>query len=145
MRPALTGLLAQATLASATLALASLALASPALAQTPMTVEEFESAVTGKTMDYIVRGTQYGREVYLPDRRVRWAFTAQECRSGSYYGDGPHICFLYDDDPQPKCWLIWAEGDGLGASYITDDPGTEPRQVLETDQPLACEGPDVGV
>jgi hypothetical protein len=117
----------------------------PVLAQTPMTADEFDAFTTGKTMDYIAEGTIFGREVYLPGRRVRWAFTAEECRSGSWYADGPHICFLYDDDPQPKCWLVWRDGDGLAASYITDLPGTTPRQVLETDEPLACEGPDVGV
>lgn len=119
--------------------------ASPALAQTLMTADEFDAFATGKTMDYIVGGTIYGREVYLPNRRVRWAFTADECRSGSWYGEGDYICFLYDDDPEPKCWTLWREGEGLAASYITDPPGSEPRQVLETDEPLACEGPDVGV
>lgn len=125
--------------------LALILLATPTLAQTPMTAEEFDAFVTGKTMDYIAQGQVYGREVYLPGRKVRWAFTADECKSGTWYGDGPHICFLYDGDPEPKCWTLWPEGDGLAASYITDTPDIPPRQVLETDQPLACEGPDVGV
>ena len=120
-------------------------LASPSLAQSPMTGDEFDAFVTGKTMDYIAQGQLFGREVYLPGRRVRWAFTYDECKTGSWYADGPHICFLYDGDPEPKCWTVWVDGEGLAASYITDTPEIAPRQVLETDQPLACEGPDVGV
>jgi hypothetical protein len=120
-------------------------MASPALAEAPMTADAFEAFVTGKTMDYIAYGTAYGREVYLPDRRVRWAFTAEECRYGHWYADGDYICFLYDGDPDPKCWTVWPEGNGLAASYITDTPDVAPRKVLETAEPLACEGPDVGV
>jgi hypothetical protein len=119
--------------------------AAPALAQTPMTADEFDAFVTGKTMDYIAQGQVFGREVYLPGRRVRWAFTAEECKSGTWYGDGPHICFVYEDDPEPKCWTVWQERDGLAASYSTDTPDIAPRQVLETFEPLACIGPDVGV
>ncbi|MGL4236269.1 hypothetical protein [Tabrizicola sp.] len=120
-------------------------IAAPGAAETPMNAEEFEAFVTGKTMDYIAYGTPFGREVYLPDRKVRWAFTDDECRSGSWYGDGDYICFLYNGDPEPKCWTIWQRGQDLAASYITDTPDIPPRQVVETDEPLACEGPDVGV
>jgi hypothetical protein len=122
-----------------------LTLATPTLAQTTMTADEFDAFVTGKTMDYIAHGQVYGREVYLPGRKVRWAFTADECRTGTWYADGPHICFLYEHDPEPKCWIVWADGDGLAASYITDTPDIAPRLVRETNEPLACEGPDVGV
>jgi hypothetical protein len=120
-------------------------LATPAAAQTPMTADEFAAYATGKTLDYFADGQIFGREVYLPDRRVRWAFTSEECKLGRWYGEGAHICFLYDGDPEPKCWTVWANGDGLAASYITDTPDIAPRKVLETDEPLACPGPDVGV
>lgn len=126
------------------LALAVL-LAAPACAQTPMTAEEFEAFATGKTMDYISDGQVFGREVYLPGRQVRWAFTAEECKLGHWYGEDEQICFLYDGDPQPKCWRIWPEGDGLAAAYVTDTPDIPPRQVRETTEPLDCPGPDVGV
>ncbi len=128
-----------------TLAVLALFLATPAAAQTPMTAAEFEAYATGKTLDYIADGEVFGREVYLPGRRVRWAFTADECKLGRWYGEGDHICFVYDGDPEPKCWTVWAEGDGLAASYFTDTPDIPPRQVLQTSEPLACPGPDVGV
>ena len=120
-------------------------LASPALAERPMTAAEFDAFVTGKTMDYLVDGEIFGREVYLPGRQVRWAFTAEECKLGHWYGEGDNICFLYDGDPEPKCWTIWPNGDGLSASYMTDTPDIPPREVRETTEPLACPGPDVGV
>lgn len=120
-------------------------LTTPALGQTPMTAEEFEAFATGKTLDYLSDGQVFGREVYLPGRQVRWAFTAEECKLGHWFPQDQQICFLYDGDPQPKCWLIWPEGDGLAAAYATDTPDIPPRQVRETDEPLSCPGPDVGV
>ena len=91
-----------------------LILPAPALAETPMTAEEFEAYVTGKTMDYIADGQVFGREVYLPGRKVRWAFTAEECKLGHWFGQGDQICFLYDGDPEPKCWMIWSSAPGTG-------------------------------
>ena len=122
-----------------------LILPAPALAETPMTAEEFEAYVTGKTMDYIADGQVFGREVYLPGCKVRWAFTAEECKLGHWFGQGDQICFLYDGDPEPKCWIIWPDGEGLSASYSTDTPDIAPRSVRETTEPLGCAGPDVGV
>lgn len=126
-------------------ALLACLLAAPALAQTPMTGAEFDAYVTGKTMDYFADGQAFGREVYLPGRKVRWAYTADECKLGHWFAEGGNICFLYDGDPEPKCWTIWPDGEGLAASYMTDAPGVAPRTVRETTEPLSCAGPDVGV
>ncbi len=123
--------------------LATLPLA--AAAKTPMTGAEFEAFVTGKTMTYAEYGSIYGTEDYLPGRRVRWAFTEDVCRFGTWYEDSGNICFLYEGDPQPKCWTVWQDGDRLAARYIDNPPDDEPSVVEETDEPLACEGPDVGV
>jgi hypothetical protein len=125
--------------------LLSAVLAGPAFAETPMTAEDFDAFATGKTLDYFADSQVFGREVYLPGRQVRWAFTAEECKLGHWYPVGEQICFLYDGDPEPKCWRIWRDGDGLAASYATDTPDIPPRKVRETTEPLACPGPDVGV
>lgn len=123
----------------------SLLIATPALAEPPMTAQEFDAFATGKTLDYYEGGAVFGREVYLPGRQVRWAFTAEECRMGRWFPQGDQICFLYEDDPEAKCWTIWRKGDGLAARYATDTPDIPPREVRQTDEPLACPGPDVGV
>ena len=124
---------------------AETSLAETPMTGTPMTGAEFDAFATGKTLDYFSDGWAFGRETYLPGRVVQWAATGDLCKSGSWYEDRGNICFLYDGDPEPKCWTIWQDGDGLLASYLGDLPGDPPRQVLETDEPLACMGPDVGV
>jgi hypothetical protein len=123
----------------------SLLLTAPALAEPLMTAEEFDAYATGKTLDYLEFGEVFGREVYLPGRQVRWAFTDKECKLGRWFPQGDQICFLYDGDPETKCWRIWRDGDGLAASYATDTPDMPPREVRQTTEPLACPGPDVGV
>ena len=129
----------------AALAALSFLCATSALAETPMTAEEFDAFATGKTLDYYESGQVFGREVYLPDRQVRWAFSGDECKMGRWFQQDQMICFLYDGDPEAKCWTIWRDGDGLAAAYATDTPDIPPRTVLQTDEPLACPGPDVGV
>lgn len=117
-----------------------------AQAEDPMTVAEFEAYVTGKTLTYSQFGETYGTEEYLPDRKVRWAFTEDICQYGTYYEEDPGlICFVYDDDPTPHCWTFWKDGAGLKALSVSDAPGSELSEVAQTDEPLGCAGPEVGV
>ena len=129
------------------LLLAALLVATPCLAanETPMTAAEFDAYVTGKTLTYSQFGTVFGTEEYLPDRRVRWAFTEDICQYGIWYEQAGDICFVYETDPDPHCWTFWKDGDKLKALSVTDAPGSELSEVAQTDQPLACAGPDVGV
>ncbi len=113
--------------------------------ETPMTLAEFEAYVTGKTLTYSQFGETYGIEEYLPDRRVRWAFTEDICQYGRYYEDGGLICFVYEYDPNSHCWTFWQEGTGLRALSVTDAPGSEISEVAQSDAPLGCAGPEVGV
>jgi hypothetical protein len=114
-------------------------------AEPPMTVAEFEAYVTGKTLTYSQFGQPYGTEEYLPGRKVRWAFTEDICQYGSYYEDNGQICFVYEYDPTPHCWNFWQDAAGLKALSISDAPGSELSEVAQTDEPLACAGPEVGV
>lgn len=120
------------------------ALASPALALPPMTAEEFEAHVTGKTLDYSLDGAVYGREVYLPGRRVHWARTGGDCKTGTWYPEGRQICFLYADDPTPKCWSLWPDGTGLAGRFATDSLTTSFHRAREAAEPLICPGLDLG-
>jgi hypothetical protein len=131
MRPLLAALLALLPLA--------------ATGQTPMTADEFDAYVTGHTLTYSQFGTIFGTEEYLPNRKVRWAFTEDQCQYGSWYEEAGNICFLYEYDPQPHCWTFWQEADGLKALSLEDTPDAELSEVEKTDTPLGCAGPDVGV
>lgn len=134
------------------LALLLLALSIPAtaaLAQDPMSAEEFDAYSVGRTLTYAESGTIYGVEEYLPGRRVRWAYTADECREGYWYEDGPDICFVYEHDMVPQCWQFFQEERGLRAKFMGAEEGREAGRELyeaqKTDKPLACLGPNVGV
>lgn len=128
------------------LLLAVLLAATPCLAEDPsMTAADFDAYVTGKTLTYSQFGSVFGIEEYLPNRKVRWAFTEDICQYGSWYEQAGNICFVYEYDPDPHCWTFWKDGDGLRALSVNDAPGSELSEVAQTDQPLACAGPDVGV
>ncbi|MFM7444053.1 MAG: hypothetical protein ACKO2N_09100, partial [Tabrizicola sp.] len=57
-------------------------------ADTPLTAEEFESHVTGKTLTYQQFDDIFGIEEYLPDRKVRWSIAPNECQYGTWYPEG---------------------------------------------------------
>lgn len=127
-------------------ALALILLAAPALAETPMTAAEFEARVTGRTMTYSDGQTVWGREQYLPGRRVVWAFEGQDCKRGYWWeeADGA-ICFAYDDGGAPDCWLLDDRGTTIAAQSMEDPEGTPLSVVEESSEPLICPGPEVGV
>jgi hypothetical protein len=118
--------------------------AAPAHAETPLTAEEFDALSLGRTMTWAQFGQVYGVEQYLPDRRVRWTVLGDDCRAGHWYADGTSICFQYEDDPLPDCWIITRTGAGLTANYTSDGGSAAPVAVTETLEPMACFGPKVG-
>jgi hypothetical protein len=119
-------------------------LAAPAMAQPPMSGEEFDAYVTGKTLTYGSAGEPYGVERYLSNRRVVWAFIGDACLSGEWYEAEPGmICFVYEDEPDRHCWRFYDEARGLRAEFV-DDPSTNYLYEVQDDgQPLIC--PDYGV
>ncbi|NJM83979.1 MAG: hypothetical protein HC844_17385 [Tabrizicola sp.] len=130
---------------AATLLLLTLA-PSAGLAEGPvMTADEFDAASQGKTMTWSDFGVVYGIEEYLPGRRVRWALSADLCQTGRWYPMGDAICFAYDGNPDQYCWTIRQSGDGLLAFDTAEPPDRAPVEIMPTDQPLTCTGPDVGV
>ena len=120
--------------------------AAPAEA-TPMSAEAFDSYTLGRTLSYVFQGTPYGIEQYLPNRRVRWTFIGRECQDGSWYEEAGNICFVYDNAPDDaQCWRFFTEGDGLRAVFQgPDGPSTELYEAQQSEAPLVCMGPGVGV
>ena len=123
-------------------------LLSPGLAvqaQTTMSAAEFEAYATGRTLTYAENGVVYGIEEYLPNRRVRWAFTADECREGYWYEEGDAVCFVYEDKPEPQCWSFAKGETGLIARFLGSENGRELYEARQSDEPMQCLGPKVGV
>lgn len=124
-------------------------LAGPALAQDAVTADEFEALVEGRTLTYGGPGVEpYGVEQYRPGRRVTWSWIGtQECQEGTWYAEGPvdapSICFIYDNDPEPKCWRFTQEGDRLRALFLNDPGDVTYYELAEDDGSLVCGG--VGV
>jgi hypothetical protein len=116
-----------------------------ALAETPLNGADFEARVEGRTLTYSYGGQPFGTEQYFPNRRVAWAFTGDDCVYGRWYEEGSAICFLYEDSPEPQCWQFFDRQGRLVAQFMGDGAGTELSEVAQSDGPLSCPGPDVGV
>ena len=71
----------------AALALLAAVIAAPVVSadETPMSAEEFESYVTGRTLTFGLHGVPYGVEQFKEGRRVLWAFIGEECRDGVWF------------------------------------------------------------
>lgn len=111
----------------------------------PLNAEAFDARTLGRTITYFSGGQPYGVEQYLPGRRVLWAFTADICKEGTWFQAGAFICFDYKDENGLQCWTFHDAPQGLVARF-QGDSGSEPLISLqESPEPLACQGPDLGV
>jgi len=114
------------------LALLLAATAVPALAQEALRGDIFEALVQGRTLTYGTPGQPpRGYERYYSDRRVTWAEPDGTCLEGHWYPKEEQICFAYDGEPSPYCFLYYRDG----ASILSTNPdGSEPE--TSTDAPL---------
>ena len=119
-------------------------LAQPVVAQS-LSGAEFDAYTRGKTLFYGFGGTTYGVERYLPNRRVVWSFLDGDCKEGIWYEQNGQICFVYEDRPDPQCWVFYDEPGGLRAEFLGADGLSTLYQVDDLDEGLICPGPDVGV
>lgn len=116
-----------------------------AAAQNAMSADEFDAYTQGKTFTYGAAGAPYGAEEYLDNRRVRWSFLDGKCQEGHWYEDGGLICFVYDEKPDPQCWRFRRSGGGMTALFENDPDKTELYEMQQSQEPLMCLGPEVGV
>jgi len=141
----------QTLLSKTSLAALLLSVTLPAMAQdaigTPMDAQAFEDYTLGRTLSFNVDGQPYGVEQYLPNRRVRWTFIGDQCQDGVWYERNGNICFLYENAPtNEQCWTFSRTETGLHAIFQgADGAATELYEVEQTDAPMACMGPGVGV
>ncbi|MDJ0639414.1 MAG: hypothetical protein QNJ20_11310 [Paracoccaceae bacterium] len=111
----------------------------------PISAEEFERLVTGKTYTYAKSGIAYGAEAYLPNRRVQWTFLDGECSEGEWFVSNEQICFVYDDIPGEQCWNFYLDGGRLQAEYVGDGAPSRLYETKRQSEPLVCLGPKIGV
>ena len=119
--------------------------AGAAWAAEPMSGAEFEAYVTGKTLYFQQNGEAYGVEEYLDNRRVRWSFLDGQCKDGIWYEAGEMICFVYEDNPDPQCWSFFREPGGLRAVFENNPTATALYEARQSDEPMMCLGPEIGV
>jgi hypothetical protein len=124
--------------------LAAYGLASPALSE--IGAEQFDALTRGQTFYYGADGAEaYGAEEYLDNRRVRWSFLDGECIEGSWYEEAGRICFVYENRPEPQCWIFAHEGGRLVARFDGETSTTDLFELRRSREPLWCLGPKIGV
>lgn len=109
-----------------------------------MSPDEFEAYVTGRTLVYNSAGQPYGIEEYLPGRRVRWAFSGDECVEGYWYVEAELICFSYENNLDPQCWSFEQGQSGLIARFEDSDEIAQLYETRQSSQEMSCFGPKVG-
>ncbi len=115
-------------------------LTTPALAQ-PLDGAGFGAYVNGKTLSFALPdGTTFGRELYGKDRSVLWSTAPGLCQDGVWFDRDGMICFVYTNDPDPKCWTITRTDRGLRAESTG---GTVLYESERAPDPLSCPGPDL--
>lgn len=122
-------------------------LARPVLASPAVTLLDgpaFAARVTGHTVIWTREGEDFGVEQYLDGNRVIWRRANGTCEHGHWAPDGPRICFHYEGNPGPICWLFADEGGQLIARSLPADVGDLLRSRDENAAPLSC-APNVGV
>jgi hypothetical protein len=115
-----------------------LVLTTQAAAQDKMTGDEFDAHVTGRTITFRTdTNPLYGIEAYLEGRRVMWSAFDGTCMYGTWYESEGDICFLYEDDPEQKCWATYMEDGGIRAEFTNVPFGTVIYET-DADEPLIC-------
>ena len=115
-------------------------------AEQPMGESAFEQYTEGKTIYFGQNGVSYGAEQYLPGRKVYWSLLDGECQTGRWYPEGNLICVVYEgDDTGPKCWSVYWNGAGISARRDGLLDGFLFEETGQSQKPLECVGPKVGV
>lgn len=105
--------------------------------------DAFKTLTTGRTLTFTLDGRYYGAEQYLPERKVIWRLGNGDCVVGEWFPRNDSICFTYDAIAGLQCWRFTRRQGQLHASSLAGD--MDLKVTGNSDQPLACSGPDMGV
>lgn len=119
----------------------------PAQADQLVGPAEFQAISEGKTLHFTRDGLTFGSEQFYKNRTSTWQYPNGECTSGQWYADGDAVCFVYEHEPFPQCWLMTRRDDTIFArlSHLPDGDPSEIRLSHIDDEPVPCPAPDLGV
>lgn len=107
-------------------------------ADPPLSAQEFETIVQGRTFDTLNLSGRYGVETFLPGRRAIWR-DADQCLEGTWRAEGEMICFDYLGEPFPYCWTYHDRGGWLVA-WLNGDRSSEPITLQPAEEVVTCDG-----
>lgn len=108
--------------------------------------EEFDQLSVGTTITYNRWGEFFGAEQHFEDRKVLWLRGDGTCSHGSWTARDQIICFKYEDQPgQEHCLHVIETNRGLAHRFLGASPADDLYIGGQTNTPLRCTGPEVGV
>lgn len=112
---------------------------------------EFGANAVGQTYWFSENGVHYGAEQYFNDQTTVWQDREGNCKKGRWWAEDQAMCFAYEDDPSPDCWVMWETDDGriliesLRPLEGADDRALVLELIRRTPLPISCTGPLLGV
>jgi len=113
----------------------------PARAQEQMTPDAFLDLAMGRTLSFssLLSGGLVGVEQFLRRDLSVWADETGRCTYGRIEINGPYLCFLYEDAPDPNnCWIPFMDEGTL--LVLSQNTGEVQRISDISDKPVVCEG-----
>jgi hypothetical protein len=125
----------------AALLIAALLAAAPAHAQEQLTPDAFLDLALDRTLSFssLRSGMLVGVEEFLRRDLSVWADETGRCTYGRIEIRGPHLCFLYEDAPDPNnCWIPFNDE---GALLVLSQSTGEVQRISDiSDAPVVCDG-----
>lgn len=126
--------------------IALMVLALPAQAtEKIMGADAFEEFSRNKTLYFSFQGAPYGAEQFFSGRRSLWQHSDGTCTAGAWHDNGDELCFLYEDNLELQCWVMFERDGSFFVRADDAGPGEELKLERKDAVPLPCIGPDLGV
>lgn len=119
----------------------------PAWAEDLIGPDEFQAMSEGKTLHFTQDGLTFGSEQFYKNRTSTWQYADGQCTVGQWYANGDALCFVYEHNPIPQCWLMSRRGGDIFArlSHLPAGDPSEIRLSHIDEDPVPCPAPDLGV